>query len=362
MSEEYKEGIYFNMPEDEYHGLPFFSRSFSEEEFISPEDAWVNSARNPDREERESTPAMELGKALHSMILEPKLFKALYVKKPSFADYPDMDILDSTADIKVLLKEVGEKLSGTKAEMIARVEPYIDPDKHVIWGNVMKAFNQNVADHGLRVLTDGNQETLSGIAESLERRPDTKSILEEAMSEVTIIWIDKETGIKCKCRLDSVRIEAIIELKSFSLQRKKNLYDAMCDAIMYERYYMQYYVYHSALKNVINKINKKQAIVSGDVDAQWLKKFLAVPDKQYFWLFARTQAPYQCKAIEGRRAFAKGATENAYHHEARNLWETILQSHKRTLDEFGDERPIDDKVELLDDAHVPNIMYQGYRA
>jgi len=73
----YAEGIYFDMPEDEYHKIPYFSRSGADEILFSAEQFWENSPMNPDRKEKETNDAMDLGSAIHCMLLEPERFKSL---------------------------------------------------------------------------------------------------------------------------------------------------------------------------------------------------------------------------------------------------------------------------------------------
>lgn len=359
----YAEGIYFGMPEDEYHNIPYFSRSVGENVLVDAEEAWHKSPRNPDLEPQETTPQMELGKAIHCMMLEPEIFRELYVKTPTPEDYQDKTILTTTTDIADFLVRVGEKKSGLKAELISRAMPYLDPKTHVLWDNVMEEFRREVAEHGRRVLSASDIEILSGIKKSLDQREEIKSIISKGYSEVTVIWKDSVTGVMCKCRLDYVRPEAIGEVKSFSLKRKKNMYKAMCDEIVYERYNVQYVVYHDALEQVIESVNKGKAKVHGDVDPEWLQKFLAIPDKQFFFIFVRTQAPFQQKAIEMRKAFSQGASKNVYYEEGKNLFRIELNQYARCEQLYGDLPWREEKeVETLMDEHIPNIMYQGYNA
>lgn len=360
---DYKAGIYFNMPEHEYHDIPYFSRSFADNMIVDCEDAWYKSAMNPDREPDEPTSAMAFGTALHSMILEPELFKQLYVKMPTPDDFEGKIILDKNTELADFLASVGEKKSGTKAELINRAQPYLDPHTHVIWENVMASFYEDVQEHGRRILTESDIETLAGIKESLSRRENLPKLFEGGYPEVTIIWQDESTGVMCKCRIDYLKVSEVVELKSFSLKRKKNIYRAMCDEINYERYNMQYVVYREAVRNIIRLLKARQAEVFGDVDADWLAEFLSQDEKQYWIAFFRTQAPYQCKAIEMQRNFAKGASINVYHSEGENLFRIALNQYAHCVKTYGAERWQDEKdMETLMDEHIPGVMYQGFNS
>ena len=54
----YAEGIYFDMPEEEYHEIPYFSRSGADEILFSIEQYWQNSKMNPDYKKKECNDAM----------------------------------------------------------------------------------------------------------------------------------------------------------------------------------------------------------------------------------------------------------------------------------------------------------------
>lgn len=361
-AQPYAEGIYFDMPEEEYHEIPYFSRSTCETMIFDPtgEEHWYNSPMNPDYVRSEPTSAMELGSALHCMLLEPERFDQLYVKKPTINDMTGKIVFEKSDEIKHFLKSVGEKVTGNKPDLIKRAIPYLDPETHVIWDNVLAAFYEDVESNGRRVLSEDNIEVLEGIRDSLERRKNMPELFNNIRSEITIIWKDEATGIMCKCRLDGARPEAIAEVKSFSVQNKKGLMKTIYDTINYDRYNLQFYVYQEALRTIIKKVKANKAKVFGDVEPEWLKEFLKSPEKQFFILFFRTQAPYQCKAIELRRNFADGGSSNVYFTEAQSLWNIGISAYQRCCELYGVERWVDTKdVDELMDEHIPNVMYQS---
>jgi len=358
---EYVEGIYFGMQENEYHQIPYFSRSACETMIFDPsgEEYWHNSLMNPDYKRTESTAAMELGSALHCMLLEPERFERIYVKKPRVEDIADKIVFKKTDEIKHFLKSVGEKISGNKRDLIKRAERHLDSKTHVIWDNFITEFNQKVESNGQRLLSEDCIEILNGIRESLERKKNMPELLKNIYSEITIIWKDA-TGVMCKCRLDGARPEAIIEVKSFSVQNKKVLDKAIYDAINYQKYNLQYFVYRQALAEIIKKVKVNRAKVFGEIDPKWLAEFLKTPNKQFFIMFFRTQAPYQCKAIELRPNLATGGSLNVYYSEAHALWNLGIKAYKRCCDVFGTKRWVDcnDVIQLMD-QNIPAIMFQS---
>jgi hypothetical protein len=311
----YEEGIYFDMPEDEYHEIPYFSRSAGDEILFSEEQYWHNSKMNPDYKPRVLSPSMELGSAIHCMLLEHKRFKELYAKYPTPEDYQGRNILKTIDDLKAFLESIGEKKTGNKPDLINRAVEYIDPKETVIWDLEVQEFLEDVKQNGKRILSDDHSEILEGVKEAVKRRkekpllkesqPKMHKILEQTRSEVVVIWKDKLTGIMCKCMIDSIRPCSIGEVKSFSVKNyNKSLEQVMFDEIRYRKYNHQFYVYLEAVKTVITKINAGKAKVFGEVDKDWLKELLENPNKNFFIMFFRTQAPYHGK-IRRRGGYIK---------------------------------------------------------
>jgi len=273
-----KEGIYFNMPEAEYHALPYFSRSFAEEVNFDLEEAQYR-LNNP----VEQTDAMALGTAIHSMFLEEETFNNLYVKAPCFEDYSDKKILKTSEDLAEFLVSVGERKTGRKEELVARAKPFLDPRYFVIWDEEVANFNKKVDREGKRVLSETEFATMQGLRESFAKRNEIKEILAEGYSEVTIIWKDEETDIMCKCRLDRIRPEAIGEIKSFSVKnKKKSLFEYLFKEIVNNSYNLQFAVYQEAVETIIKRIRCNKAKVYGEVNKDWLEKFLENSQKQLF--------------------------------------------------------------------------------
>ena len=362
----YKEGIYFNMPFDEYREIKAANRSYLEKLPEDIEEAWKVSPFNPEREESEDTPQMKLGRAVHSAVLEPEIFQDLYVRTPRPEDFAGQTILDKNTELSEFLASVGEKKSGKKEELIARALPHLNPKTHVIWDNVMSSFYSDVDAHGKTVLTDNDSEIVRGILQKLKESDEIEQIFTKGYPEVTLIWKDGET--LCKARLDYVRPEAIGELKTFSYRGKKNMFKAMADEINYNKYNAQFVFYYNALKLLIKKVKSNKAEVFGDVDKAWLEKFLENPNKHYFIVFTRTESPYQMKAIELKQAAIQGASDNQYYVEGLHSVKQGLALHKSFTNKAKEFESVSPnlvwrdprQVEVLQDEHIPNVMYQNF--
>ena len=349
---EYPEGIYFDMPFDDYKKIPYFSRSFSQDILFDLEEA-RHSLKNPTQE----TKAMALGTAAHSMFLEPSDFKKTYVCEPNPEDFNKQIVLDKVADFKGILESVNERKSGSKDELIERARPYIDLEKYVIWQDVIDVFNAKISEPGKKALSIKDAEILEGMRKSCSIRDKIPEIIEEGRPEVAIFWKDAETGIMCKCLLDYVRAEAIGEVKTFTVTDKsRSLFEYLARMTDKRYYNYQFYVYQQALEIIINKINKGEAKIFGEYDEKWMKAFLKKPEKQFFIMYIRTEAPFQMKGMELERDSCESATSNAYYQVAKENWRLALSKFKYVLEtEIWKER----EIFTLKDSHSPGVMYQS---
>ena len=349
-----KEGIYFEMTDDQYFALPAFSRSFSETVLFDLQEA-RHILDNP----IEATPAMDLGTAIHSAILEPKKFRELYVKKPHASDceYEGKKILYTIEDLKPLLASYGiKKATKNKLQLLTELRPFIDPDLYVVWDDVMMSFEFETAAKGKKILEFRDFETIRGIQKNINEDNGAKQIFQGGYPEVTIVWKDPVTGVLCKCRLDYLRSDAIGEVKSFAVKNKKSTLEKVVNReIVVNRYNLQFAVYFDALEIIIDRINAGHAEIFGNVDGGYLKELLSSNIKKSYMVFTRNQAPYQVqiRAIE-KKAGGTGSI-NGYFSVAQDLWREALGIYSQALLSGVWRGP---NFSVLQDEDVPGVMYQ----
>lgn len=346
-------GIYFNMSAEEYFALPYFSRSLAQKVRFSGKEAeyYIN---NPSAE----TPAMEFGTALHSLLLEPKKFNQTYVKAPALTDekFFGKKIIQTIDDLKPYLEQFGLKKSGKKEDLIESVRAYLNPAEVVIWDDVKANFDREVVALNQKILKDEDFANLENICDLITQSK-FDNLLENGYPEVVIIWKDKQSGIMCKCRIDFMQADSIIDVKSFSVKDFNTpLIDQLRKKTIFSFYNFQFAIYAEAIETIIEAIKSGQAEIFGEVDKNFVESFLKNPIKKFIIFYIRTQAPYQMQALQLQSSEVSGGGDNAYYSVACEMWHSSLKKFAYFLKNgkwFGE-----DEIQILQDQHVPNVMWQ----
>ena len=170
-------GHYTDMSNEDYHSNSAISKSGMDRLAISPEhyQAYLT-------EQREETPAMKIGTAVHMAVLEPEMFSYAYT------------VLDDS--------EIIAEIGGAKPRATKQYKEWLSARKKEI---------------GSRILLDADEEKyIMDIANSVRSRPTTNKILSvTGVFESSFFWTDEETGVACRCRPDFLRDDGyIIDLKT----------------------------------------------------------------------------------------------------------------------------------------------------
>jgi len=158
---EYPNGIHKAVPHDVYHGrhLGLVSKTAIEQVDRSPAHyrAWVDAVG--DDEAGRHTPAKHFGGAWHCSLLEPERFARTYVVEPNHGDL------------------------RTKAAKAARDE----------W---------RAAHEGMTYVSDDDMAAMTAMTAAVRANPLAARMLEDGEPELTVLWNDPETGLRCKTRTD----------------------------------------------------------------------------------------------------------------------------------------------------------------
>ena len=345
----YAEGIYFDMPEDEYHALPMLSASGMKNLLISPTDFYYRSWMNVERDtEQEETDAMIIGRAYHKRILEGKeAFYRLYAAALDRADYPSA--LITTADLRTALAERGLKTSDNKDVLIARLltdDPTIE-----IWDALVSAHARK--NEGKILLPFKTMRRIEMAAAMIEGHPDLGRCIVGGYSEVSIFWHDEETGVPCKGRVDYLKTQAIVDLKSFSNALRKPLDAAVRSAMANYGYYVQAAMYWRAIERAVQFARLGRVFGEGD-RGDWLKSFIrANPDERQFIFLFQNTGPAQ---VARGYVFPRGTVFGIGEVIARES----LQIYRNCVDTFGDGPWVDlQPITAFDDVQFPAWLGQS---
>ena len=151
-----------NMPEAIYHAHDEISKS----------GLWKFHTQTPAHFKfsvTQQTPAMAMGSAIHTAVLEPHLYDQRYYEGPE--------------------------------------------DRR---GNAWKDANNYALGVGKLCLTSGDYQMAQRVAQSLHRDPLVKRIADNSMVEASAFWTDDATGLGCRSRLDaySPSLKLAVDLKS----------------------------------------------------------------------------------------------------------------------------------------------------
>lgn len=299
-------GIYFDMPEEEYHAIPALSSSGVKLLAASPMLFWAKTGwLNPDKEEAEDKEHQALGKAYHCRILEGKAaFADRFRIGMDKADYPDA--LESTDEIKLAIGEAGAtavsrigtgtfapNAKGVEKEVTraARKEDWIEqllelnPDVQ-IWSRITSQFGADNA--GKTFVTAEQLKRIEIAAAMIERDPELSKAMAGGYPEVSLFWYCARTGVPMKARADRLKTRAIVDLKTIANQNEMSIERAIAREIANRKYNIQPSVYFEGADQVRKLVRAGGAsVVHGTRDAvSWALKWAQHSDPdQFLWIF-----------------------------------------------------------------------------
>lgn len=279
-------GIFFGLPEEEYHGALALSAHGIVSLRVSPLLWWMNSPLNPDLPPDEETDAKRIGKAYHSRIVEGlESFNRRYAPKLDAADFPDA--LRTNAELSAALAEYGVRGLSTlrKAELIHLLKNQ-NPNAQ-IWDEIVE--RHATVNEGKILLDGALLQRIENAAAAIESHPQLCKAFSGGMPEVSIFWTDEETGVPCKARLDYLKPLAVVDLKTFEL-REFGIDRTIARAVANYRYHIQAAWYLRAADQIKRLINNGE--VGGVVERTYLEQIRDADAKTFLFVWqAKGLAP-----------------------------------------------------------------------
>ena len=293
-------GIYFDLPEEDYHADPALSQSGMKKLLVSPHDYWASSTFNPDYESGDSD-GMRVGTAYHARIIEGReAFYQRYAVALDPADHPGA--LVTADDLRGRLKTLGLPVTAKrKDELIARLQEAGDDAS--IWDAL-------VADHqekngGRQMLPFDLIKKIEIAAKMIEAHPDLCKAFTGGFPEVSIFWACAETGIPMKARLDYLKPAAIVDLKTFTNPMGKNLDKLIRHRIGSEGYFIQAAHYLEAVAAAKELVKTRAfSAVHGEGPGKDLTRWINAPEPTFLFIYQQQRVP-TTRGLRFGRDFAR---------------------------------------------------------
>lgn len=245
MQKELPDGIYLGLSFEDYLAAPRVSSGNLTDMIEGPAAYWANSPMNPDREEREETEPMKLGRAYHAARLEPETFEELYVRELVVEDMPE-GTLTKDAEYKAALKDMGEAQTKGGETVLERAMRLGALTGNKTWHEQRAAWEAENAEYTW--LSPKHWDEIKRDAARIRMNPELAALISGGFPEVSILWTDPETGIKCKCRPDYMGSDWITHLKTWDMKTAgKPGNRAVVDAFKFNGYYRTGWFYLEGL-------------------------------------------------------------------------------------------------------------------
>lgn len=355
-----EDGIYIGLPEEEYHALDALSKSGIDNLEVSPLHFWCNSRMNPAYVPDSKTPAQKLGSLRHKYLLERDEFFNSYATALNPAEYPN--VLVGSDELKEFMRYHSIKgLSGNKAELIRSIRE-AGHTEILIWDELVSEHGKKHA--GKEFVSLENLRILEESAEMIAETPEAQALLTGGVSEVSILWTDKQTGVQLRSRADYMKLGTIVDLKTFSNSQGFPIEKAVARSIQSCGYHMQALMYNVGLGAIQELYKEKGASCiygNGKFSKSLIEGILLGGAPKFTFLFQATDAPYDIRIKDFRRVPNKeGATDNVYWLKAREHLRNGVNTYKRYRDAYGSNKwmPLDPIRSDIEDAELPWLMYE----
>jgi len=178
------DGIYLGLDEDRYHADSALGSSNIRDLLKGANLYWFKSWMNPKKPKDKKTDSKILGSATHKLLLEGfDAFSAIYVRGP----YTEADEHLSSAEKSALTK-------ASKAKLY----------------------------EGQYLLKGDDYDFVMSCKDVLDADPELHGCLDNGPSEVSIFWT-RPDGVRCKVRLDKLKIGGIGDIKTIANERERDL-------------------------------------------------------------------------------------------------------------------------------------------
>jgi hypothetical protein len=282
-------GIYFGLNYDTYDAIPYLRNSDIAALRDCPPDfyyscKWLNP--NPqlfDGDDKKDQKHFVLGHAYHTRIAEGS---QAFFNQYAMPFEPAKGSLVTSDDIKTFLKSNGLPISGNKPELIMRALQYF-PNLPIYDYNKQQYEQYH---QGKQFLKRNDFERVDFCGSMIEAHPTQGKMFKGGAPEVVIIWFSERYQTMFKARFDYLKVNAIIDLKSFELKGSGDIDGYVHRAVNTYGYLSQMLLYLDASQYIKGLV--QQGKVFGDHDPNFVKGLGMVTERAFVMAFIKkTKAP-----------------------------------------------------------------------
>jgi PDDEXK-like uncharacterized protein DUF3799 len=251
-----------------YHSIVAGSASGLKNLSASAMDYWANSRMNPNWEEDEKETIFKaMGRAFHCRICEgEKVFGERYYVELDQGDY-DCDWSDAYVErrplcitvrhLRLAIDGLGGKPKGTeKAGLIGQLVD-LDP-RWPIWD--LLTHDHAEANDGKTPISAKTHRRIEIANRMITAHPDLKEAFSDGYAEVSLFWFCPRTGVPMKCRIDYLKLNAFIDLKTFSNPMGKPVQRAVDSAISNGKHFIPVVVYQEGIAAVKKLVREAMTV------------------------------------------------------------------------------------------------------
>jgi len=266
-------GVYVGLSDEAHHADDALGSTDIRHLCISGSDYWWRSKYNPLRDEEE-TKAQTNGHALHHRVLfGEEEFLRRYLRKPVKAEHPG--VLSTADEIKGALKMLGLSTSGLKPELTQRL--LRSSTRFNVWDAMLAE-----AEATGKVLLDADDYDRIRISTAMiEKNPSLARCFQNGLPEVSVFW--ETGGVRFKARFDYLRLNSIVDLKSFTNVMDRPIEQAISSDLGNKRLDLQATHYMNGRHRARDLI--REGRVFGDVDRDWLAQLADIDSFCFVWVF-----------------------------------------------------------------------------
>lgn len=307
---EHADGVYLNMTEEAYYADWAIGSTSLKTLIASPPDWWWESPFNtlvPPKasKDEEATKAQLFGSAVHCALLEGMdVFTAVYGVRPDKFTHPHC--MATSDDLKAELRRIGEKISGSKDELVQRL---LENDPAYA-GKVLDCVVEAWMERGQKPLSRVDFNKIHLMERVLMGPKGKPTRLGKAfvggLSEVSVFWTEGD-GVRQRARFDKLKPNATIDLKTFSNWQNRDFQKAILRDAAIKGYHIQAAHYEAArhqLRRLVAEgkvyyptTNDPALAEKVHADLELLKEVARAEEWRWVWVFYKTDGAPRAKGV-----------------------------------------------------------------